>query len=160
MVVPQEQLDKEDSTSNDIEALFGDSSDGDAVVPTMADEQVALLASFETAHREEGTRQFMVAEREALATMLVVRANAARKAARVVDCVAEASAELAAQEEAARAVARAGELAKEAATKAAAQEEMARDRHRWDEDMAAVRCAREIHELASQRRNVARRHAR
>jgi hypothetical protein len=42
------------------------------------------------------------------------------------------------------------------------QEEMARDRRRWDEDMAAARRAREIHELASQRHhrwNLARRQA-
>jgi hypothetical protein len=44
----------------------------------------------------------------------------------------------------------------------AAQEEMARDSRRWNEDMAAARRAREIHELASQRRhrwNLARRKA-
>jgi hypothetical protein len=39
------------------------------------DEQVALLASFKTAHCGEGTRQFMATEREALASMLMVRAN-------------------------------------------------------------------------------------
>jgi hypothetical protein len=56
MVVPQEQHNEEDSASDDIEALFGDSSDDDnMVVPAMMDEQVALLASFETTHREEGT---------------------------------------------------------------------------------------------------------
>jgi hypothetical protein len=43
------------------------------------DEQVALLASFEIAHHEEGTRQFMAAECEALAAMLVVRSNVARQ---------------------------------------------------------------------------------
>jgi hypothetical protein len=42
------------------------------------DEQVPLLAYFETAHREEGTRQFMAAEREALAAMLVVRQHGER----------------------------------------------------------------------------------
>jgi hypothetical protein len=42
------------------------------------------MASFETAHREESTRQFMAAEREALAAMLVVHASAEREAA----CVA------------------------------------------------------------------------
>jgi hypothetical protein len=42
--------------SDDIEAFFDDSSDGDMVVPATTDEQVALLSSFETAHREEGTR--------------------------------------------------------------------------------------------------------
>jgi hypothetical protein len=39
---------------------------------------------------------------------------------------------------------------------------MARDRHRWDDDMAAVRRACEVHELATQRhhrRNLARRQA-
>jgi hypothetical protein len=84
--------------------------------------------------------------------MLVVRANAAR----------EVAAELAAREEAACATARAEELAEEAAEKATTQEEMARDRHRWDDDMAAARRAREVHELATQRRyrrNLARRQA-
>jgi hypothetical protein len=47
-VVPQEQPEEQDDTSNDIEALFGDSSDGDMTVPATMDEQVALLASFET----------------------------------------------------------------------------------------------------------------
>jgi hypothetical protein len=55
---------------------------------------VALLASFETAHREEGMRQFMAVEREALVAMLMVRSNAASEVARV----AEAAAELAARE--------------------------------------------------------------
>jgi hypothetical protein len=41
--------------SDDIEALFGDSSDDDVVVPVMTDEQIALLASFETMHHEECT---------------------------------------------------------------------------------------------------------
>jgi hypothetical protein len=118
------------------------------------------------AHREESTRQFMAAEREALAAMLVVRANAAREAA----YAAEAALELAAREEAAvakeavreaaRAVARAEELAEEAVAEAAAQEDMAQDCRRWDEDMAASRRAYEVHELATQRRhrqNLARR---
>jgi hypothetical protein len=56
MVVPQEQHDKEDVTSDNIEAIFGDSSNSDVVVPATMDKQVALLASFETAHHEEGTR--------------------------------------------------------------------------------------------------------
>jgi hypothetical protein len=101
MVVPQEQPDKEDDASDHIEALFGDSSNSDVVVPAMMDEQVALLTSFETMHHEEGTRQFMAAEREALAAMIVVRANATREVARVAAqeevarvaaCVAEAAA--------------------------------------------------------------------
>jgi hypothetical protein len=72
-----------------------------ATPPTATtDEQVVLLASFETAHRELVTRQFMATEREALTAMLVVRANAARETAHV-----------AAQEEAARAAARAAEEA-------------------------------------------------
>jgi hypothetical protein len=100
MVMPQEQPDEEDDTSDDIEGLFSDSSDGDVIIPATTDEQVVLLASFETAHHEEGTRQFMAAEWEALAAMLVVRANAAREAAGVaahekVARVAEAEAELA-----------------------------------------------------------------
>jgi hypothetical protein len=64
--------------------------------------------------------------------------------------------------EAARAVARAEELAEEAAAEATAQEEMARDRRCWDDDMATARRAREVHELATQRRhrrNLARRQA-
>jgi hypothetical protein len=145
------------------------------------DEQVALMASFEMEHREESTRQFMATEREALAAMLVVRANVAREAARVaaeeeaarvVARAAEAALELAAREEAARAeevareaagaVALAEELAEEAAAEATVQEEMTRDRRRWDDDMAAARRAREVHELATQRRhrrNLARRQA-
>jgi hypothetical protein len=164
MVVPKEQHVEEVSASDDIEGLFGDSDDGDVVEPTMMDEQVALMASFEIAHHEESTRQFMAAEQEALAAMLVVRANAAREAAHVaaeedVACAAEAALKLAAREEAARAeevargvaraVARAEELAEEASAEAAAQEEMARDRRRWDDDMAAARSAREVHELAT-----------
>jgi hypothetical protein len=86
---------------------------------------VALLASFETAYREQVTCQFMTTERESLAAMLVVRANTAREAAHV-----------AAQEEAARMAegaaaaaqeaARAEEIAEEATSEAAAREEMAR----------------------------------
>jgi hypothetical protein len=71
MVVPQEQPDEEDDASDDIEALFGDSSDDDVVMAPTADEQMVLMASFETVHREEGTHQFMAAERDALAAMLV-----------------------------------------------------------------------------------------
>jgi hypothetical protein len=162
MVVPQEQPDKEDDASDDIEALFSDSSDGDAAIPATTDEQMTLLASFETAHREEGTRQFMAAERDALAAMFVVHANTAREAAhmaaqeeaaRVAARVAEVASVLAVQEEAARAAARAEELAVEAAADAEAWEEMARDHRRWDKDMATARRAREIHELASQRRH-------
>jgi hypothetical protein len=111
----------------------------------------------------------MDAEREALAAVLMVCANATREAVLVAAQEAatmetahaeeEASA-VAAQEEAARAVVR----VEEGATDAAARTEMARDRRRWDEDMAMARRAREIHELASERhhrRNLARaRHAR
>jgi hypothetical protein len=172
MVVPQEQHIQEVSASDNIEALFGDSDDSDVVAPMTTDEQVALMASFETAHHEESTCHFMAAEREALAAMLVVRANTAREAARVAAeeetarvaaRAAEAVLELTAREEAsaaeetarkaARAVARAEELAEEAAAEAAAQEEMARDRRRWDEDMASARRLREVHELATQRRH-------
>jgi hypothetical protein len=127
------------ASADDIEALFGDSSDGDVVAPATTDEQVALMASFEMAHCKESTRQFMAAEWEALAAMLVVRANTAREAARVAveeeaarvaARAAEATLELAAREEsavaeeaareAARAVARAEELTEKAAAKAAA----------------------------------------
>jgi hypothetical protein len=44
------------------------------------DKKVALLALFETVHRE-----FMAAEREVLAAMLVVRANTGREAARLAE---------------------------------------------------------------------------
>jgi hypothetical protein len=108
MVVPQEQHIEEVGASEDIEALFSDFSDGDVVAPAMTDEQVALMPAFETAHREESTRQFMAAEqeaeREALAAMLVGRANAAREAAR-----------LAAEEEAAHVAVRTTEVARMAA---------------------------------------------
>jgi hypothetical protein len=88
------------------------------VAPATTDEQVALMASFEMVHREESTRQFMAAEWEALASMLVVRANAARKAARV-----------AAEEEAARVATHAAEVALELAARveAAVAEEAARE---------------------------------
>jgi hypothetical protein len=75
MVMPQEQHVEEVGMSDDIKALFGDSSDGDVVAPVTTDEQVALMASFEMTHREESTRQFMAAEREALTAILVVRTN-------------------------------------------------------------------------------------
>jgi hypothetical protein len=129
MVVPQEQHVEEVGASDDIEGLFGDSDDGDVVAPATTDEQVALIASFEMAHREESTRQFMAAEREALAAMLMVCTNAAREAARA----AEAALELAAREEAARAeeVAREAARAEEASAEAAAQEE------RWHGTAAA-----------------------
>jgi hypothetical protein len=45
MVVPQEQNVKEVGASDDIEALFGDSSNGDVVASMMTDGQVALMAS-------------------------------------------------------------------------------------------------------------------
>jgi hypothetical protein len=112
MVVPQEQHIEEVSASEDIEALFGDSSDGDVVAPAMTDEQVALMPCFKTAHREERTRQFVAAEREALAAMLVGRANAAREAARVA--AEEEAAHVAVRTtEVARVVARATEAALE-----------------------------------------------
>jgi hypothetical protein len=38
MVVPQDQRDKEASASDDIEALFGDSDDGDVAMPATTDE--------------------------------------------------------------------------------------------------------------------------
>jgi hypothetical protein len=83
MVVSQEHPNEEDGVSDNIEALFDDSSDGDPAVSVTTDEQVALLASFETMHREDGTRPYMATERKALAAMSVVRANAAREAAHV-----------------------------------------------------------------------------
>jgi hypothetical protein len=72
----------------------------------MIGEQVVLMASFETAHREESTRQFMAVEREALAAMLVMCANTVREAAHV-----------AAEEEAARMAARAAEATMELAAR-------------------------------------------
>jgi hypothetical protein len=104
----------------------------------------------------------MDAEREALAAMLMVCTNATREAALVAAQeeaameaarAAEEASAVAAQEEAARAVVR----AEEGAADVAARTEMARDHHRWDEDMATARRAREIHELASEphhRRNL------
>jgi hypothetical protein len=68
-------------------------------MPVMNDEQVALLPSFETVHREEITCQFMAVECEALAAILVVHANTTRMAARV-----------AAEEEAAREAMRVAEV--------------------------------------------------
>jgi hypothetical protein len=117
MVVPQEQHVEVVDASDDIEALFDD-DDGEVVAPATTDEQVALMASFETAHREESTRQFMAAEREALTAMLVVRTNAAREAAGV-----------AAEEEAARVVARAVEAVLDLAAReeATAADEVARE---------------------------------
>jgi hypothetical protein len=102
------------------------------VARATTDETVALMASFEMAHREESTRQFMTAEREALAAMLVVCTNAAREVACMAAeeeaaRVSAAALELAAWEEEARAAARA-ELAEEATAEEAAQEEMAWDR--------------------------------
>jgi hypothetical protein len=139
MVVPQEQHVKEVSASDDIKAPFVVSDDGEVVAPATMDEQVALMASFERAHRKESTLQFLAAKREDLAAMLVVHANTAREAARVAAeeeamrmaaRAAEAALDLAAREEAAaaeevareaaRAVARAEELAQEAAVEAAA----------------------------------------
>jgi hypothetical protein len=168
MVVLQEQHVEEVGASDDIEALFGESNDGEVVTPVTMDEQVALMASFEMAHCKESTHQFMAAEREALAAMLMVHANTVREAARVAAeeeatrlaaRAAEAALDLAAREEAAaaeemaceadRAVARVEELAEEAVVEAAAQEEMARDRRHWDEDMAAARLLREVHKLAT-----------
>jgi hypothetical protein len=130
-------------------------------LPAITDEQAALFALFEIAHHKEAMRQFVAAEREALAAMLVVQANAAREATRVVfmevACVTvEEAATVVAQE-----AAQAEELAEEAATKAAARKEMAKDRACWDEDIAAARRGHEIHELAIERchhqRGLARR---
>jgi hypothetical protein len=70
-------------------------------ITSTTDEKVALMASFETAHREEVTRKFMAAEREALAAMLAVCACAAKEATRVVD-EEEAVREVAAAERPAR----------------------------------------------------------
>jgi hypothetical protein len=44
---------QEDGDNDNIKALF---SDDNVDMPTLSDEQVALVASFETAHREEVTR--------------------------------------------------------------------------------------------------------
>jgi hypothetical protein len=67
--------------SDDSETLYG-GTDDDVIVPATINKQVALLASFITAHREEVTRKFMAAKREALVAMLAVRANMAKEAAR------------------------------------------------------------------------------
>jgi hypothetical protein len=152
MVVLQESPDEEDGASDEIEALFSDSNDGDVVMPATTDEQVALMASFETAHRKKSTRLFMGAEREALTAMLVVRANAAREAARGgpggggscgggsgVGCPGGGDSCGSA----------CGGARQGAAAEAATQEDMARDRRRWDDNMAAARRTHEVHELAT-----------
>jgi hypothetical protein len=131
MVVPHEQPEERDDASDDIEALFGDSSNGDASMR-------------EATHREQVTRQFMAVEWEALSAMLVVRANAARVAALVAAQeeaarAAEEASAVAAQEKAARTAAWAEKLAEEAAV---AARELARDRCRWDKDMATATCPR------------------
>jgi hypothetical protein len=79
---------------------------------------------------------------------MLVRANAAREAARVAEQeeAARAVEEAAAQESVAREATRAEELAEEEALWAAAREKMARDWRRWDKDMAAARRVHEIHE--------------
>jgi hypothetical protein len=149
MVVPHEPSEEEDNgVSNDIEALFGDSSDGEVAVPAMMNEQVALLALFRTAHREQVMCQFMVVKRKALAAMIVVCDNAAREAA----CMEaeEDAARVAKKAVAPKEATWAEEIAEKEAAEAAARE-MARDHRRWDEDMMAVQRAREIHELASER---------
>jgi hypothetical protein len=58
--IAEAYVEEDDDTGDNIQAIFGD-SDGDVVVPATTDEQVALLASFETAHCEWVTRHFMVA---------------------------------------------------------------------------------------------------
>jgi hypothetical protein len=68
----------EDGASDNIEALFGDSSNSDADMLATMDDQVMLLASFETAHREQVTRQLMATEWETLAAMLMVCARRGR----------------------------------------------------------------------------------
>jgi hypothetical protein len=102
------------------------------VAPAMTDEQVALMASFKMAHRKESTRQSMALEREALAAMLVVRANVTKEAARVAAeeeamhvaaHAVEAALDLAAREE----VAAAEETAREAARAVAQTEELAEE---------------------------------
>jgi hypothetical protein len=102
----------QEAEDDDLDGLFDD----EKVTPATSDEQAVLLASFEIARREEDTRLFMAAEREALSAMLVVRATAAKRAA----------AEMAAEE---------AELG------AALAEESARDRTRWEADWEANRAA-------------------
>jgi hypothetical protein len=79
MVVPQEQPGEEDGTGDNIEALFDDSSDSDADMSATMDDQVMLLASFETAHRERVTRQLMATEWEAPVAMLMVRSRRGKR---------------------------------------------------------------------------------
>jgi hypothetical protein len=106
---PQEA---EDDDLDDLDGLFDD----EKVAPATSDEQAVLLASFETARREEDTRLFMAVEREALSAMLVVRAAAAKRAATEM-------------------------AAEEAELGAALAEESARDRARWEADWEAKRAA-------------------
>jgi hypothetical protein len=110
----------QEAEDDDLDGLFDD----EKVVSAMSDEQAVLLASFETARREEDTRLFMAAEREALSAMLVVRAAAAKRVA----------AEMAAEE---------------AALGAALAEEIARDRARWEANRAAARSRRDAANVAA-----------
>jgi hypothetical protein len=102
----------QEAEDDELDGLFDD----EKVAPPTTDEQAVLLASFETARREEDTRLFMAAEREALSAMRVVRAAAAKRAA----------SEMAAEE---------------TALSAALAEEIARDRARWEADWEANRAA-------------------
>jgi hypothetical protein len=161
MVVPQEQPDEEDGMDDDIEALFGDSSDGDVVVPVMTDELVALLAFFETPHREEGTRQFMAAERRLLrpcSWCAPTRRGRWRawlpRRRRHTWWPAWQRRRRSWLPRRRRLVRRRGRRSSpRRATDAAAHEEMARDHRRWDDGMAAGRRACEMHELATQHRH-------
>jgi hypothetical protein len=102
----------QEAEDDDLDGLLDD----EEAAPATSDEQAVQLASFETARREEDTRLFMAAEREALSAMLMVRATAVKRAA----------AEMAAEE---------------AALGAALAEEIARDRARWEADWEANRAA-------------------
>jgi hypothetical protein len=114
MVVPKEQPDEEDGASDDIEALFSDSSNGDVVVPATRTSRWRCSPPLRprTVRRARTSSWLQSGELSRLCSWC---APAVRKVA----CVAEA----------ARTAARAEELAEEAAT---AQEEMARHRRRGE----------------------------
>jgi hypothetical protein len=116
VAAPQPQ----EAEDDDLDGLFDD----EKVAPATSDEQAVLLASFETARREEDTRLFMAAEQEALSAMLMVHATATK-------CAAEEMA------------------AKEAALGAALAEEIARDRARWEANRAAARNRRDAANAAA-----------
>jgi hypothetical protein len=123
----------QEAEDDDLDGLFDD----EEVAPATSDEQVVLLASFETARHKEDTRLFIAAEREALSAMLMVRAAASKHAAEELEAAAlQRTNRLLVRE---RAVAEMA--AEEAELGAALAEESARDRVCWEADWEANRAA-------------------